>query len=115
MNCVECRPCISAFAEQHDALDHVVIVNNLTVSSMYGAGHMAQANLFALLHYSNVLNAKSSSGLSLQYRLLDILHVSVEPDFANIHLLQSGLDKTAACIDVVVCGLLLHLANTQSV
>ena len=108
-------PRVRALTHQHDALNDVGFIDDVSVLHMVRPGHVSQANLGALRYLGYVLHPKSGSFLCLQDRLLDIAHVTEKPERTNIHLLQAGLHEAAAGVDVVAGQLLLHLADAQSV
>src|ERR1035437_8687296 len=93
-------PRIRALTHQHDALNDVGFIDDVSVLHMVRPGHVSQANLGALRYLGYVLHPKSGSFLCLQDRLLDIAHVTEKPERTNIHLLQAGLHEAAAGVDV---------------
>ena len=78
-------------------------------------GHVSQSNSGAHLDDANVLDANRRPIFCGQDGIFDILQGAVEPDGADVHLLQADLDEAAAGVDVVDFQLLFHLADAQSV
>ncbi len=74
------RPRVGALAHHHLREDDIVVVDDHAVFPADGPSLVAQANLRALAHFRDVLDAKRRPGLRGQDRLLDILHIAEEPD-----------------------------------
>ena len=102
---------VGAFAQQHDAGDHVVVVDDLAVLAADRAGELAQPDLRPLRHHGDILHAQRRAVLGREHRVLDVVHVADQAHFAHVDLLQAGFDEAAAGVDVVVGELLLHLAE----
>lgn len=76
---------------------------------------LAQPDLRALHHRGYILHADGRAVHRLNQRVPNIVHTGKQSDRANIDLLLSLLNKTAARVDVVCNQLLLNLRNRQSV
>src|SRR5216683_6770499 len=111
---LERRLGFGALAEQDDALYHVVVVDDMAVLSMNRLSIAAQPDLGTLSHNGNVLDTQCRSVLRFDDGVFDILDRSHETERAHVHLLQSRLDKAAARIYVIVCQLLLNLADVEA-
>ncbi len=115
VNCVERGLFLGALPHQHAALDDIGLVDNAPVQQVVGPSHVAQTDLWPLNHVGNVLDADGGAGLSLNYRLLDILDTLEESKLADIHLLHAQVDEAAAGVGVVDGQLLFHLADAQPI
>ena len=104
-----------ALAQEHDAFHHVVVVENPAVGSMDSPADLAEPDFGALDYSTDVGDAQRRSVLSLNYGLADIVDGAEKSQGAHVDLLQAGLDKTAAGIDVIVGQRLLHLAEIQTI
>ena len=94
---------VCAFAQEHNAFDHVAVIEHFPVFAVDGARNLAQPDLWTLRDIGEIANADGGSVLGFDEGLPDIGSVSEEPHGANVHLLITGLNKAAASIDVVAC------------
>src|SRR6266852_4199290 len=78
-------------------------------------GELAEPDLRALRDNGNIPHAQRSARLGDNDCVFYVLYIPDQADFADIDLLQTGFDEAATCIGVVVCELLLHLGEAQSV
>ncbi len=108
-------PRVGAFAHQHDALNDVGFVDDVSVLHVVSPGHVAQTNLGALRHLGDVLHPQGGPFLRLQDGLLDVADIAEKAERADVHLLQARLHEAAAGVDIVAGELLLHLADAQAV
>ena len=76
---------------------------------------LAEPNLRALVDDGDVLDPERGAALGHDDRVLDVLDVSDLAHFANVDLLQPGLDEAAPSIGIVTGQLLLHLPDAESV
>ena len=114
MDALQGRVGIVALLQQHDALDDVVVVDDLAVDAMNGLADLAQADLRPLHDRGDILDPQRRSIGRLENGLLNVLDIAKQSDLADVDLLLALLDKAAAGIDVVVGELLLHLADAQA-
>ena len=89
-------------AHQHAALDDVGLIHNDAVRTMIGSGHVPQPNSGTPVDDRDVLYANWSPIRSRQYGVLDILHIAVKSECADVQLLQALFDEAAAGVHVVV-------------
>src|ERR1700746_1734753 len=82
---------------------------------MNGAGALAKPDFATVRYNGNVLDAQRSAGLGCEDGVFDVANSFDQPDFANIDLLQAGLDETAAGVGIVAGELLLDLREAQSI
>src|SRR5208283_66310 len=100
---------------QYDAFDDVVVIHDGAVVAADGLADLAETDLGALCDNSDIFYAKRRTVLGLQERLFDLLDAVEQSHGADIDLLRTRLDKTAAGVDVIGRDLLLDLADTQPV
>ncbi len=115
VNSVHRRGRVCAFAHEHDAFHHVVIVNHDTVATMYRSSNLPQADPGPLGDDGNVFDAYRSALLRFQHNLFNVLDISHQSDRANVDLLCAFFDKAAAGVGVAVGQLLFNLSETQAV
>ena len=115
VDAVQRRVRIRAFAQQHDAFDHVVVVDDSAVLVVNRFAIPAQADLRTLRDGGDVLDPQRRSVLSLDRRFFDVAHGLYQTDGAHVHLLKALLDEASARVHVVIRELLLHLADAQPV
>src|SRR5579864_3285395 len=101
-----------SLAQQDDPGDDVVVIDDLAVFAVDGSGELSEADFWTLRDYGDIPHAQGRAVSSENNRLLDIANPVDQTDFANVDLLQSGLDETSACVGVVVGQLLLNLRQT---
>src|SRR5580704_9598605 len=77
---------LGALEHQNDALDYVGLVDDDTIATMSGAGHVSQADPGAPPDVGYVLNSDGRSGLIRQDRLFDVLRIADEPQSSNVYL-----------------------------
>ena len=106
---------VGTFAEKHDAGNHVVVIDELAILVADGAGELAEADFRALRNDGDIFHSDRSAVLRHQHCVLDIVHGADQAHFLHVDLLQAGLDETAAGVGVVICELLLHLADAQPI
>src|SRR5262249_25657350 len=97
--------------EQHDTFHHVVVVDKVSVRAMDGLADLSQSNLRPLRDYSNVADVKRGPVPGRDDSPLDVGHVPEEAHFPHVDLLETSLEKAAACVDIFVRELLLHLSD----
>src|SRR6266851_1903045 len=76
---------------------------------------LAQPDLWTLRDDRDILHPQRSSAFGHDDRVRDILYVSDQAHFPNIDLLQTRLDEAPARVSIVVCELLLHLSEAESI
>ena len=69
---------------------------------MNGSGKLAEADLRALGHHGNILDAQRRAVLGRDDRVFDVLHIPYQSHFTNVDLLQARFDEAAAGVDIVV-------------
>jgi hypothetical protein len=69
-----------AFAQQHDAFDDVVVVDDLAVLAVNRLADAAQPDLGPLHDRGDISNVNGRAVLSLEDGLSDVLDVVEEPD-----------------------------------
>ena len=106
---------IGTLAQESNARDDVVVVNNPSIFAVNRPGELAQANLWSLRDEGDVPHANRRAAFGQDNRALDVLHSSDEAHLAHVDLLQTGLDEAAAGIHVVVRELLLDLRQAQAI
>ena len=106
---------LRALAQQHDARDHVVVIDDVAVGQMPRPPELAQPHLGALFHHADVANAQGRAVLGGEHGVGDVLHIAHQAHFAHIDLLRACLDEIAAAVDIVVGELLLHLIDVQAI
>src|SRR5579871_2940698 len=104
-----------AFAQEHDALDDVVIVENFAIGAVDGFSDLAQTDSLALHDGGDIRNPEWCSVLRFEYGLTDVVDVAEESEGANVDLLQPGFDEAADGVDVVHLQGLLHLSEREAV
>ncbi len=115
MNALENRIRVISFLEQDDPFHRIRIVDNRSVGKMRSAPNLPKANLRSLIDGGNILHPNGCAVCSLDDGVLNILHAPVKAQRLNIHLLRAFFDEAATAIRIVVCGLLLDLAQRQAV
>ena len=106
---------VGALAQQDNPFDHVVVVDDLSISAMDGRADLSQPNFGALSYGGDVFHMQHRSVLGGDGGVFDVGHAAVEADDAHINLLQSRFDEAAPGVGVVVCKLLFDLPDTQPV
>ena len=106
---------IISLLQQHDALNRVAVVDDLSVDAMNSLADLAQAYLRPLHNLSDILDPQRGSVGRFENGVVDVLDVAKEAHFTDIDLLLPLLDKAAAGVDVVIGQLLFNLANTQAI
>src|SRR5208282_6381475 len=91
-----------AFAQQDDAFDHILIVNDGAIFAADGFAELAETNLGCLHDDGNVANADGGSIHALDDGSGDVAGRLHEADGAHIERLLAALDKSAARVGVVV-------------
>ena len=102
---------IGSFAEQDDAGDDVIIVDDLPVFAVDGASELTQPYLRTLRNHGNISHAKRRSVLGEDDSLLNVMNLIDQSDLADIDLLQAFLNEAAAGIRIVVAELLFDLGE----
>src|SRR5580692_9764170 len=115
VNSVQGAVGLRAFLQQHDPLDHVVVVDRCAVFAPPGFSYLPKADFGPLRYLGDVFHAKWGAGLRFQDSLFDVLNAGDQTQRANVYLLQAGLDETSTGIHVVVGQLLLDLADRQPI
>src|SRR6267378_4943930 len=111
----ECFIGICPFAQEHDALDHIVVVDHLSVGPMNGFSILSQTNLWPLLHLSDIPNTERGPVLCVNDRIGYVFDGSDEAYGAHVQLLQPRFNKTAAGIYATVCKLSLQLTDGEAI
>src|SRR6266481_1687364 len=106
---------IGSLAQQHDALDYIVVVDNVSVSAVNGLAIFSQANFWPLLNRADIPNTERGTVLGVDHRVCDVIDGTDQTDSAHIHLLQSRFNEAAARIYVVVRKLSLQLTDAESI
>jgi hypothetical protein len=106
---------IVTLLQEHDAFDHIGVVNDLAVFSMDRTANLPQPDFGALCDRRNVANAEGRAVLRFQNSVFNVRDIRKEADFTNIDLLLPGLDEAASGVGVVVGELLLNVADGQAV
>ena len=115
VNTLQRRVRLGVLPQQHDAGNHIVVIDDPAVRVPGRPGKLAQAYLRTLRNDGDIADAERRAVLGQNHGVLDIVNVPNQTHFPNIDLLQAGFDKAAAPIGVVVGELLLHLADAESV
>ena len=76
---------------------------------------LPEPDFWALRHRRDVFHAERCAVLGRNNGLLDVLHVFVQTEHANIDLLEAQFDKAAPRVRVVVAELLFYLGNAHAV
>lgn len=66
-------------------------------------------------HHRDILHANRRSALGRDNCVFDVAYGSHQAHFADVDLLQPGLDEAAARIGIVIGKLLLDLGDAQSI
>src|SRR5215472_13903470 len=82
---------------------------------MESAGKPAKPNFGPLVNKGDVLHAERSARFCVDDGIFDVAHIPDQAHFPHVDLLQTGLDKAAAGIRIVVGELLLHLGKTYPI
>ena len=106
---------IVALLQQDDTLDDVRVIDDLAIFAVDGPADLAETDLRALDHSSDVPHPQRCAILRLENGVLDVGNIREETDLAHIDLLLTGLDETAAGIGIVVRQLLLDVADGQAI
>src|ERR1700747_3429539 len=93
---------IRSFAEKDNSFDHIVVVLNDPVGPMVRSSNLAQANLRPLCNRGDVFYSQGSAVLRFDHCLLDVIYITDKSYSANIDLLRTLFDETAADVCVAV-------------
>ena len=104
-----------ALAEQDDAFDHVVIVEDGAVFFADGLAQLAEANFGRLHDIAEIADADGSSVLHFDDGGGDVVGGLHEADSADVQGLLAALDESAAGVDVVGDQRVLDLRQRQAV
>ena len=107
--------CIVALLQHGDARNYIVVIDDSSVLAVIRLAKLAKPDLRSLRNDGYVFDPERRAGLGGNDGVLDVLDVLDQADFANVDLLQSGLDEAAACIGIVSGELLLHLGDAEPV
>ena len=61
-----------AFAQEHDARNDIVVVDDFAVFAMDGSGELAQPDLRALRHDGDILHPQRSAALGREDSVFDV-------------------------------------------
>ena len=104
-----------ALAQQHDAFDHVVVVDDRAVLAMDRLADLPEPDLRPLRHGRDIAHA---SGVPFCV-LITVCAMSstfrIRPTARTLICCRPCLDEAAAGVHVVVGQLLFHLADAQAV
>src|SRR6266404_1569007 len=106
---------VCALAQQNDAFDNVIVVDDPAVRAVNRVPDFAQTDFWSLRHLRNIANPQWCAALRLDDGLFYIVDTAKQPDGPHIDLLHTGFDETAAGIHIVVGQLLLHLRQIQTI
>src|SRR5262249_18259375 len=112
---VERRIGVGALSHQHDAGDHVVVVEDVPVEAMYRLPELTEPDLRSLVDGRDVPDAKSGAVLGGEHGSLNVVHRAHLTGGAKVDWWQSGFDEAPAAVDVVVRQLLLDLAQGEAI
>ena len=93
---------VCALAHEHNAFDHVVIVNHDAVATMNRSSNLSQSNPGPLGDNGNVLDAYRCALLRFQHSLFNILDIPHQSHRANVDLLGAFFNKAATGVCVTV-------------
>ena len=68
-----------------------------------------------MINFRNILDPYRCTGLRLDQRIFNLLHIFIKTLCLHIDLLRAGNDKAASGIGVVDLKLLLDLGNAQPI
>ncbi len=110
VNALQRRVGVRAFAQEHDAGNHIVVVDDLAVLAMNGSRELAEADLWALAATTAISPMRSGVPFLAVITVFSMSLTSfTRPTSLHVDLLQAGFDEAAARVGVVVGELLLHL------
>src|ERR1700736_3114442 len=98
VDAIERRVGFRSLAQQDNAHDYVVVVDDLPVRAMNCLPDAAQPDLWPLLDGADIVNPNWSPILRLEDGQPNIVHVLEETDGTYVHFLQPRLDEASACI-----------------
>jgi hypothetical protein len=104
--------CVSAFAQQERAFDHIGIVDDLavvvvlfTVSiqgvGLIGPGDLTEPDLGPLIDDRDILDAYRRAGRRFYEGVFDLLNILIEALCLNVDLLCAGNDEAASGIGLL--------------
>ena len=106
---------VGAFAEQDDAFDDVVVVNNGAIVFVNGLADLSEADARALGDGGDVFHAKDGAIFGGDGGLFDVRDVGEEADYADVDLLEARFDEAATGVGIIVRELLFDLADAEAV
>ncbi len=104
-----------AFAQQDDAFDHVLVINDCAVFLADGFAQLAETNLGCLYDDGEIADADGCSIHALNDRGGNIVGGLHQADGTHIERLLAALDESATGVGIVVSERLLDLSQRQSV
>src|SRR5580704_10354722 len=115
MDSFECCGRVGTLAHEHDAFHYVTVIDHHAVGSVDGFSDLAQADFWPLGDVGNIFYAQRGAVLGFEDGFFDVADAVNQSHCANIDLLCSLFDKTAAGVCIAVRQLLLDLGETQAV
>ncbi len=93
---------VCSFAKEDDPGNHVVVIDNPSILAVSRSRKLPKPDLGPLRDNRYVLHAQRRAAFSHEHSVFDVAHISDEAHFPDIDLLQTALDKAAACIGIIV-------------
>src|SRR5262249_57021464 len=90
------------FAQQHDTLDHVLVVHDRAVLAADRAADLAETDLRPLGHHRDITHADGRAALALQNGGADVVDAPHDPDAAHLKALLAAIAEAAASAGIVL-------------
>ena len=102
---------VGSFAQQHDALNHVIVIYNFAVLARQRFAEFSQPDFCALRNLGDIANADGRAILRLQHGGAHVVNRLHQAHNANVEGLLASFNEASSGVHIIRRQSLLHLGD----